>query len=246
MSIRLQERDLELLKLAFKFRVISYSQIHTKLFAGCNPRTSCRRIRELSKAGLLSQRFLRFEERAKKSVSLTNNGWHCIRTHWPFEIDRPHLKSESPEHDVRFADVVLKFEKLQLFDGFFTENLLQSSSTFLDDPSFRDLVNLQSDGAIRLKDPAGRPYLYAVEFEISKKSLERYEKKLSAYYQSGGIDGVIYICEGTEIPTLIARADKNVRPGTESIVFLGDETAVMKNSGKMFFRNIESKGLGLY
>ena len=129
---------------------------------------------------------------------------------------------------------------------FKTENLLQSSSALADDPVYRDLVNIQADGALTLKDHQGQSYLYAIEFEISKKTLERYRQKLSVYYQAGGLDGVIYICGNQEIADAIAITDREIRTGKDSIVYLATELSVLGNEGKVFFKNVERDGLGLY
>lgn len=161
-------------------------------------------------------------------------------------MDRPHFKSESPEHDLRLAEIHSRFECLSLYAGFFSENMFQSSSVLLDTPEYRDLINLQADGALTLKDRAGRHYLYAVELEISKKTIERYQKMLSAYYLAGGIDGVIYIYAHHEVRDLIAKVDREIRTESHSIVYLGDEADVLQSQGKMFFKNVERDGIGLF
>lgn len=242
----LQERDLEILKFAFKFRVVSYDQIRRKFFAASDGSAPRRRIVELCDVHLLKADFVYFRKKPVKCVSLTEKGWERIGAAWPFTVDRPHFKSESPEHDLRLAELHSRFECLSLYDDFLSENLLQSSSALLDTPEYRDLVNLQADGALALKDENGRRYLYSVELEISKKTIERIQKKLSAYYRAGGIDGVIYVCAHHEIRDLIAKVDRDVRTDKASVVYLGDESAVLQSQGKMLFKNVERDAIGLY
>jgi hypothetical protein len=181
-----------------------------------------------------------------KCLGLTDKGWGVIARSWPFEIDRPHFQSESAEHDVRLVRIHSRFEKLTLYADFLSENVLQSSSVLKDKAEYRDLINIQADGALVLKDPNGRRYLYAVELEVSRKAIERYQKKLTAYYRVGGIDGVIYVCADQEIKDLIAKVDREIRTTKDSIVYLADESSVLNSQGKMFFKNVERNGLGLY
>jgi len=179
-------------------------------------------------------------------VSLNESAWPFIKDSWPFEIDRPYFKSESVEHDVRLAEILLRFQGLTFFADFKTENLLQSSSALADDPVYRDLVNIQPDGALTLKDAQGQSYLYALEFEISRKTLERYRQKLSGYYRAGSLDGVIYVCGNQEIADAIVKIDREIRIGKDSIVYLGTELSVLESHGKMFFKNVERDGIGLH
>lgn len=246
MKLMLQERDRKILKFVFMFRVVTYDQIRRKFFAASDSSAPRRRIAELCDAHLLKADFVHFRKRPVKCVSLTEKGWEHIADTWSFTIDQPHFKSESAEHDVRLAETHSRFERLSLYADFLSENLLQSSSVLNDTAEYRDLINLQADGALALKDRNGRGYLYAVELEISKKTIERYQKKLSAYYRAGGIDGVIYVCAHHEIKELIAKVDRGIRTDRNSIVYLGDESGVLQSQGKMFFKNVERDGLGLF
>jgi hypothetical protein len=178
-------------------------------------------------------------------LSLTEKAWPLISENWGFDVDNPHFRSESVRHDFGLTEVALKFEGLQSFARFLPENLLQSSSALAVDPIFRDIIKLQSDGVLILKDKEGRSILYAVEYEISKKSPDRYLKKLRGYYQAGGIDGVLYVCGNQEIADAVARADQQARTENESIVFLAGESGVLKSETKMIFKGADGGGIGL-
>lgn len=246
MKAQIQRRDREILKYVFMFRAVTYDQVKSRFFAANKDSAARRRVRKLCSVHLLRAFYVNGENKPVKCVGLTEKGWSAIAPGWSFEIDRPHFQSESPEHDIRLARVVSRFEKLSLYADFLSENVLQSSSVLKDRPEFRDLINIQADGALVLRDPNGRRYLYAVELEISKKTIERYQKKLTAYYRLGGIDGVIYVCSNQEINDLVAKVDREIRTNKESIVYLGDESSVLNSQGKMFFKNVERNGLGLY
>ena len=99
--------------------------------------------------------------------------WPYICEKFPFTIETPHFKSESPEHDVRATEVFMRFEKLECYRTFFTENLLQSSLAFVEDERFADVVRMQPDGVLIVSDAKKTERVYAVELELSKKSPAR-------------------------------------------------------------------------
>lgn len=124
--------------------------------------------------------------------------------------------------------------------------LLQSSVALAQDGNFRDLVNLQADAALLLNGPDGRLYIYGIEFEISKKSPERYRDKLAAYYLSQKIDGVIYVCSEREIANSLARIDKELRQEKDSILYFGFENGVLEADSKIIFQNAKEHSIELY
>jgi hypothetical protein len=203
--MQLQKRDREILKFVYLFRAVSFSQLQNRFFSKTFRTVGSRRIRMLASAGYM-RIFQTGEEPLKyRYVQLTDKGWNEIRELWPFEIDNPLIKSESPIHDLRLASLVPAFERLSTMRQFMTENLLQSSGALKDDPKFSALSRLQSDGAIVLKPQNGDEYLYGFEFEISKKTPDRYREKLMNYYLASGIDGVLYVSNSQSILDAIAR-----------------------------------------
>jgi hypothetical protein len=240
-----QSRDRDILQFVYTFRVATYEQIRKKFFSKNHASVAHRRILELCKNDYLAMRFVETAYKPIKCVSLKEKAWPLIVERWPFEMDRTLFKSESPLHDIKLLEVMLRFEKLKAFDDFFSENVLQSSSALLNDPVYRDLVNIQSDGALLLKDPEGRSYLYALEFESSRKSLERYRKKLEAYYRVGSIDGVIYVCGEQGIMDCLAKVNDEVRTEKETILYMGLERSVLESSGELFFKSSLGQGIAL-
>lgn len=226
--------------------MVTYEQIIQRYFSKTDESAAYRRIRALCAERFLKQEYVPLGNRAIKSVSVTEQAWPIISEQWSIDIDSPHFKSESPYHDIRMADVAARFERLTSFRSLMTENLLQSSSALAENPLYRDLRLLQADGALSLNGPDGRPYLYGIELEVSKKTQERYNEKLTSYYRASGIDGVVYVCSNQEIMNLVARSDRQIRTGKDSIVYLGLESSVLESKEKIYFKNVESKGIGLF
>lgn len=161
-------------------------------------------------------------------------------------MSSPHFKSESPNHDLRFNEILFRFEKLKTFRSFYPENLLQSSLALSEDQDIRDLAKLQADGALLLNGPDGRTYKYGVEFEISKKTPERYREKLGSYYLAQGVNGVIYICSEREIVSSLTQIDEELREGKSSILYFSFENEVLKSKGKINFQNAKEHAIELY
>jgi DNA-binding PadR family transcriptional regulator len=244
MSVSIQDRDQKMFELAFSFRVVAAEQLRKKFFKGGNRSTSYARLSLLERAGYLRTVPVSDERCIRKCVALTEKGWETIKHRYP-SVETPYLKSESPVHDVRFAAVGLRMQDLKVCNRLLTENELQSASEFKDGP-YRDIVNIQSDGVLELKDPNKAIHRYAVEFEISKKAHDRYVKKLSAYYNTGAVDGVLYICGDQEIRNAIARADEIVRTGPSSIVHVASEDDVLNSNDRITFDRLSGGGIGLY
>ena len=246
MAVDIQPRDRRIMRHVFSFRVMSYGQVRSKFFPKRFETVARNRINKLVKGGYFRTFVAEKDGKNASCLGLAEKSWPLIAEKWDFEVDKPHFRSESIEHDLRLVDVALKFESLKLFEKFYPENVLQSSSSLAADPRFRDIRNLQSDGALILKDNRGGRILYAVEFEISKKSPDRYIQKLGAYYKAGGIDGVLYVCGNKEIADLIARSDRKARTGKDSIVYLAGEASVLKSDGKIIFRGVDQGGIAMY
>ena len=246
MAVELQKRDREILKFVYAFRVSSFAQIQGRYFKNIFRTVGSRRIRQLTEAGYLRTFVVGEGEFEYRYVRLTDKGWNEIRELWPFEIDNPHLKSESPIHDLRLADLFSSFERLSSFNQLMTENLLQSSSALAEDPKFGALAKLQADGALILTPPNSETYVYGVELETSKKAPDRYCDKLLNYYIATGLDGVLYIADKQATLDAVARADADVRSNRESILHFALEKDVLASTGRINFKNVTGAEIELY
>lgn len=244
MGVQLQERDRRVLQTTFVARVISMDQLCRMFFSKNHRAVGYARILKLQRSGYLRSLYIEHKEGSRKCVKITDKGWDAIKTRYG-QIDSPSLNSESPLHDVRMAEVAFRLSRLKSFRRLITENVLQTSMEFTSGP-FRDLVNLQSDAVLEVADSTGAKFSYAVEYELSKKAPERYAQKLSTYYKTGAISGVLYVCSDNEIVSAIARADKRVCNRRQSIVHVALESTVLQSTDRITFNRISGGGIGLY
>ena len=245
MAIHIQPRDIRIMRQVYTFRVMTYDQVRRKFFADCYETVARNRLQKLIKYGYFKSFGMEIRGTIVRCLRLTEKAWPIISEKWSFHVDCPHFKSESIEHDVRLGEVILKFERLDLFERYFSENILQSSSTLKQDPVFSDSVNLQSDGVLVVKSLQGGSVVYAIEFEISKKAPDRYNRKLSSYYQANGLDGLLYICGNQEIVEAITQADRRVCTEGDSILYFATELSVLKSEDRIIFKGVDGGGIGL-
>jgi hypothetical protein len=246
MPLEIQPRDRAMMKFIYAFRVASFSQIQKRYFANVFRTAGPRRIRQLADAGYLKVVVAGDENVTHQFTRLTDKAWPEIRELWPFEVNNPLFKSESPVHDLRLAELFFSFEKLSTFNQLLTENLLQTSSAIAEDPKFGALAKLQADGALVVKPPRSDAYVYGVELETSKKAPERYRDKLLNYYIAGGLDGVLYISDSQVTLDAVARADAEIRSKRESILHLALEKNVLASNGKIYFHKVQGGGIELF
>src|SRR6056297_1337940 len=138
MGIAIQSRDRKVLKFVFSYRVVTFDQIFRRFFTGLHVSAASRRVRKLVADKLLKDIPSHRRGYLINCLGVTEKGLKVVCEDWGFEIDRPHIDSESPIHDFHLAEVGLRFEALTLFKGMFPENLLQSSTVFENDPTFRN------------------------------------------------------------------------------------------------------------
>ncbi len=234
------------MKFVFACRVATYGQIARRHFSKTSVVIARRRIRNLTEQGYFRIGHVLIGKYVERTVQPLPLVWPQICEKWLFHVDSPHFKSESPGHDVRMTELILRFEKLTSFRSFLTENLLQSSSDLIEDPRLRDLEGIQPDGILIVRDQKGAERLYAVELEISKKTPERYREKLLGYYLARGIDGVLYICSTPQIAAVVARADREIRRERDSIVRFLFEQDALASTDKMIFVNDEEVPVELW
>jgi hypothetical protein len=233
------------MKFVFACRAVTYDQIARRHFPKTNEIVVRRRIRRLADAGYLKIGVIDLAGKVVRVVQPLPAMWPVISEKWQFAVDTPHFKSESPEHDVRMAEVFMRLEKLTSYRSFFTENLLQSSTALAEDPRFKDAARIQSDGALTVVDAKGVSKIYAVELELSKKTPDRYRQKFIDYYLAHSLDGVLYVSPEREVVSLVARIDQEISRDRDSIVHFAFESSVLSANPKIIFSNREEQKIEL-
>lgn len=246
MPVVLSKRDIEMMKAIFEHRILTYEQLAHQFFASCDTSTARKRVNKLFREGYLKKRTLDLACGARRAAMLSNKGWLEIESKWDFVIDNPHLRTESPEHDVMLAEVVFRLRRLKSFKSFASENMLQTSLTLISNPAFKELSLLQADGGLSVVDGNSSESVFAFEYELNKKSPERYQEKLMSYYRTNELAGVLYVCRTQEILDSIARCDRAVCRDRTGFVCLALERDVLTSSDRIHFPSPVGEGVELY
>lgn len=246
MPIKLQDRDLAIMKYVFASRVATQNQIYKRCFKHCARSILFRRLSLLEMEGYLKMKIMQVSGRIIRFYESTEKAFDAIGTDWPFLVDRPKFQSESPNHDLRLNEIHSKFEKLSTFDFLLTENLLQSSLELQMNADTRDLHQIQSDAGLFLKEPDGRERTYAIEYELTRKARHRYVEKFRQYYKAYQIFGVLYVCPSPELIKFLEAVDRDVRRIHDSILYFAKEENVLQSQEQIIFTNSEGHQIELF
>lgn len=230
-------RDLEILKFIFSSRVVLLKQIERKFFPGTHRAISAKRMRKLELCGFVKAGALLEDGMFNKYFISCDKSLEVTRPLWKFKIDKPHFKSESVDHDIRLTAIRLKLENLRSFRAIFPENLLQSSTDLENDPVLRDFVKVQSDAALVVSLDNKKQSVFSLEMELNSKGLDRYKDKLSIYYLSGNVDGVLYVCPEQSIIRCLQEADTQVRGKRNSFLYFALEKNALDEPNKITFES---------
>ena len=180
---------------------------------GSSKQVSCLRLSKIMGRGLIQRSFVPIRDRAASCYSLTQKGFGIAKMVIPYELAGNSTQSDSPLHDVELVNIRRCLESRECITEYFTENLLQTAEEFRENSKFRSFIQLNSDGFMRVKktvEGKEKKFKVAVEYEGSRKSLQRYKKKLRDYYSEYEVSGVFYICSEPTILKTILKADDEV------------------------------------
>jgi hypothetical protein len=242
----LQKRDIEILKFVYTFRVASVAQLVKRFFGGAFRTVGIRRIKRLARAGFLNLDGHFNGKKAGLHARLTNEGWKHISHSFGFEIDKPHLHSESPAHDLRVCEMAVQLEKLSTFERLITENILESASAITASERYSAVAAVHPDGILVLKPKNAKPYIYSLEVELSRKIPERYQNKLLDYYTVNQLDGVLYIVDSLVTQKMVVDADREIRGNRPSILYFSSVENVISSEKKIRFQRADGGAIELY
>lgn len=215
----LTERDIEILYLLFRFKTVGIDEIHQEVFPNVHYSAVTRRLRKLEMAKLI-RRDVIWDE-AKRTVSLfslTLLGLGKLKVAGN-EIIRRQIKSNFPQHDLKFMKLALGLSKFGMVNQIITENELLGLDLYQRDESFKDITDVRPDGILKL-NVKGHPFLMAVEYEFNAKSASRWREKLAQYYcTAGGIDAVFYFCETPSMMKKLMETDREIAKNQQRRVF---------------------------
>jgi hypothetical protein len=200
--VQLGERDVALLEFAAQHRLILAAQAETVL--GLGERSTVRRLRTLSEAGLLDREPSRFRGRPACFL-ITSAGLKTIGSRLP----KPRFDLAAHDHDVGLAWLYLAagMGKFGAARAVLSEREMRSQDARAErdgPPHAVRLGGYDGHGRERLHYPdlvveLASGHRIAFELELTGKDTRRREKILSGYAADRRIDAVVYLAEDPAI-----------------------------------------------
>lgn len=222
--IELTKRDEELFKYLFANKGATLKQIHRDLFPEATERLVYRRTQKLRDYGLINTNVY-FEKIQYGVFSVSKKGLNEV-----YDLEEDLLSCEllsgNIKHDKVLLDLKNILTKVHCFDFYASENEIESGLVESKVYPVEACKELHSDALLGIKFN-DRHINFAIEYENSEKSNNRYSEYLKNYYAYPIVDHVIYFAKNEKIKRRIINADKKI------IENMSDQ------SSKVFVTNIE-------
>lgn len=239
-KVCISDRDRLILKLIFESKVCFKKQIAEQTFPQRHITTCERRLRKLSKAGLIQPSALFIKRKCFTLYSITSKGLLEISSYSNYTIDKPCLNSDSKEHDLELVDIIFKLRAFNNVKQVITENALQCYEELREDDELYKFASIRSDGAIKIK-VKNNLLLVALEYDRTKKGERRYLQKIRDYYTEDKIKGIFYICENQSMMDHLMKFDKKSCRSEVPKFFFCLKDDLLKAEREITFTNCEGQ-----
>ena len=186
--MRLQERDIELLKMICDFGLLSTKQVRSLFFKDVAITTVLKRLRILEGESFIKR--VTGLESFELLWVINNKGARLIEQ----ENYKTSWSKQLIEHDYKISCLRLSFLNSKLYESWVPEH--QIRSLLYKKYSFKGSINkLIPDGLMTLKRK-GKVETWAMEMELSLKGKDRYERIFREYGKKENLSGIWYFVKG--------------------------------------------------
>jgi len=234
-KVEVVPRDYEVLKLLLESKVASRDQIAKYVFGDRSINTVNIRLKKLDRAKLIRGFSLTRKPKSQSAYSLTKLGLSVLKPNLPYGFTGATISSECVSHDTDLIDIRKKLESQSSVNRTLSENVLNSCQEYSENLELRPFVAANCDGVVDIEIEDSRVFL-GLEYERSRQSSLRYEKKIRQYYSSL-VGGVLYVCQNQSVLRKLAQVDQKI--GTElsreSIFRFATYREVVESQGAITF-----------
>ena len=186
--MRLQERDIELLKMICDFGLLSTKQVRSLFFKDVAITTVLKRLRILEGESFIKR--VSGLESFELLWVINNKGARLIEQ----ENYKTSWSKQLLEHDYKISCLRLSFLNSKLYESWVPEHEIRS--LLYKKYSFKGSINkLIPDGLMTLKRK-GKVETWAMEMELSLKGKNRYERIFREYGKKENLSGIWYFVKG--------------------------------------------------
>lgn len=235
--IGITNRDQRIFEVLFENRVMSANQIARDVFPKISQQTVSRRLTKLFKFGFLER--ISFANSRGKYVSLFSNSdksINVLKRSYKSEITSEIVKSDSIAHDLDLVDIRSVIQKKKSVATYLSENVLQSCKEYSETEQFGPFVRKNTDAVVEIVKNGSR-ITVGLEYEKSEKALDRYTKKLLAYYADPNTLVILFICSNERIIRQIASAESEIGKSERPRCFFALAENVLSENELCTFKN---------
>ena len=208
-------RDMELFCLLFEYKIATVEKIKEYCFRSAGLKRTRMRLQKLEEMGVIDSHWGGIIGNARKIYHLTERGRDIVtKAYYPEHQSHSQLKSECWEHDIVLLDIGERLSKKENAIQYLSENVLVSSKHFRNDDILGDFVRLNSDAYLELLFK-GEHYNVAIEFENSRKSLQRYDRLVNRYHLAQAVDVIFYFYKDDSIKEKIVHFESKNWPDSQ-------------------------------
>ena len=232
----LTDREKFLLSGLIENKVMTRNQIHRKIFPSVGKKSLSRYLKRLLNVGFISDKMQKRISKNDIFYELTDSGLECgMRVYDALFVQKP-THSYTFDHDSGLVDIRYRLENSKMLDAYYTENMLQCFSHLQIDERLKPFIDMKSDAAAFI-NMNGKLKSVAIEYEPTKKWIERYRDKILYYYVNASIDLVFYFCRDESTIKSIQQIEREIHPEGHSkmyFILFRDATALAE---LMTFKN---------
>lgn len=241
-SIRINERDREVLLFIFRNKIVSFKQIHQFFFNGTHITAPGRRMNKLCNYKVIKKECYFIGRKSHVAYSITALGVNLIQPYLLNVVDSQRYNTDSLEHDLALGDITHYFSKLSIVKEVHSESELLSCSQFMENDKLLPFIELRSDRACLIKSAEGLDFL-ALEYERTIKSKERNRSKLESYYLQSSIPAVLYVCETDILMKSLMKIDSELCANRSSKLYFCVREDVHEGLKKITFTSFDKQTL---
>tara|TARA_B110001454_G_scaffold219192_1_gene251126 strand:- start:12441 stop:13184 length:744 start_codon:yes stop_codon:yes gene_type:complete len=211
-------RERLLLERLVENKVMTRNQIHQAIFPSVGKKSLSHYLKRLLNVGFITDKMQKRISRSDIFYELTDSGLAYAMNTIEVEFIQKPTHSYTFEHDVGLVDIRNRFAKSLMLEEYFTENMLQCFGHLHSDVRLKPLIDMKSDAAAFLKVNE-KLKTVAIEYEPTKKWIDRYRDKILYYYVNTGIDFVFYICRDESTVRAIQQIERELHPEGHSKMY---------------------------
>lgn|GEM_PF-1582085 len=240
-TVVINERDRELFNYLYEVKVATQEQISRDVYKGVTKTVVYRRLKKLIHMKYLKRSLYFNGTRAISAYSLSKTGLRVfIFNNKSDEYAIKRCLSDSIEHDIILNDIRQRLLSCDEVKDYYSENVLASNASIVEDKKFKGFKKMHSDGMIFLQK-GDEVFHLAVEYEHTLKYAKRYERLFFDYRFESDITAILYICRDKKVLKRVKEAELKETKGENQKTFFALVDDILAAKGALKFKTSDDK-----